>query len=103
MFSEHSVTGASLPEAYHAALIALQKEGEITPCPDWNTEQKELSMTMTVTEPLSEPMISRCFIGGAKELEQYRQEMLDGILDFEVDRGNWVYTYHRRWKSRYRL
>lgn len=41
-------------------------------------------------------MISRLFIGGFKELEQYRQEMLDGILDFEIERGNWAYTYHSR-------
>ena len=28
--------------------------------------------------------------------DRYRQEMLDGILDFEVARGNWAYTYHSR-------
>lgn len=41
-------------------------------------------------------MISRCFIGGSKELQQYVMEMLDGILDFEVEQGNWTYTYHQR-------
>lgn len=86
----------TLPEAYHKALVLLNKYGEDVPCPDYNTTQKELSMTMVVTEPLAEPMISRCFIGGPRELEQYRQEMLDGILDFEVERGNWAYTYHQR-------
>lgn len=53
-------------------------------------------MTMIVEEPLTEPMISKLFIGGPKELEQYRQEMLYGILDFEVQKGNWEYTYHQR-------
>ena len=53
-------------------------------------------MTMVVAEPLAEPMISKLFIGGYRELEQYRQEMLDGILDFEIERGNWAYTYHSR-------
>lgn len=53
-------------------------------------------MTMIVNHPLDEPMISRCFIGGARELEQYRMEMLDGILDFEVQKGKWAYTYHQR-------
>lgn len=96
MCKECLATGKSLPEAYHEALIKLHEQGNITPCPDWNTDQKELSMTIFVEQPLSEPMISRCFIGGAKELEQYRQEMLDGILDFEVERGNWTYTYHQR-------
>ena len=56
-------------------------------------------MTMIVNHPLEEPMISRCFIGGVRELEQYRMEMLDGILDFEVQKGKWSYTYHRRMGS----
>ena len=90
------VTGRTLPEAYHKALLALHNDGEMTDCADWNTTQKEVSMTMIVTEPLAEPRISKLFIGGPKELEQYRQEMLDGVLDFEVERGNWEYTYHQR-------
>ncbi len=90
------VRGASLSETYHKALTALYEQGELTDCADWNTTQKEVSMTMAVDEPLKEPMISRLFIGGPKELEQYRQEMLDGILDFEVERGKWEYTYHQR-------
>ena len=51
---------------------------------------------MFVENPIGEPMISKCFIGGFRELEQYRQEMLDGILDFEVEEGKWAYTYHKR-------
>lgn len=86
----------TLPRAYHAALAALYANGEHVPCPDYNTTQKELSMTMVVDYPLEEPMISRLFIGGFYELEQYRQEILDGILDFEVEKGNWAYTYHQR-------
>jgi len=93
---EAVVYGKTLPEAYHLALTALYERGEETPCPDYATSQRELSMTMVVEEPLAEPMISRLFIGGPRELEQYRQEMLDGILDFEVERGNWEYTYHSR-------
>ena len=93
---EAIVYGKTLPEAYHMALTALYERGEETPCPDYATSQRELSMTMVVEEPLAEPMISRLFIGGPRELEQYRQEMLDGILDFEVERGNWEYTYHSR-------
>jgi hypothetical protein len=44
-------------------------------------------------------MISKLFIGDPRSLEQYRQEMLDGILDFEVERGNWEYTYHLRMRD----
>ncbi len=90
------ITGNSLPETYHKALMELHYNGDITDCADWNTTQKEVAMTMVVNDPLAEPRISKLFIGGAKELEQYRQEMLDGILDFEVERGNWEYTYHQR-------
>ena len=94
--NEILVTGSTLPDAYHKALLELSENGEFTPCPDYHTNQKECSMTMVVTDPLGEPLISRLFIGGFKELEQYRLEMLDGILDFEIDRGNWAYTYHSR-------
>ena len=90
------VFGQTLPEAYHKALEALATQGEVSDCADWNTTQKELSMTFQVAEPLAEPMISKLFIGGPEELEQYRQEMLDGILDFEVQAGKWAYTYHER-------
>jgi len=93
---EHFVTGGSLPDAYHGALYALQMRGATVPCPDYDTNQKELSMTMVVENPLAEPMISRLFVGDPRSLEQYRQEMLDGILDFEVAMGNWHYTYHQR-------
>lgn len=90
------VTARTLPEAYHQSLLLLENEGDIVPCPDYNTNQKELSMTLVITNPLEEPMISRLFIGGYRELEQYVQEILDGILDFEIFRGNWKYTYHDR-------
>lgn len=93
---EYIVNGYTLPSAYHKALAALQLKGEEVPCPDYHTTQKEISLTMIVETPLSEPMISRLMIAGARELEQYRQEMLDGILDFEIERGNWPYTYHDR-------
>lgn len=93
---EFIARGRTLPEAYHASLILLAENAKITPCPDYNTTQKELSMTLVVAEPLSEPMISRLYAGGYRELEQYRREILDGILDFEIERGNWEYTYHSR-------
>ncbi len=89
------VKGRTLPEAYHAALRALQSEGEILSCADYDQKQKEASMTMCVLEPLREPMISKLYIGGHRELQQYVMEMLDGLLDFEIGRG-FDYTYHDR-------
>ncbi len=93
------VTGTTLPDAYHKALSALHENNAELPCPDYGTNQKEASMTMHVETPLAEPMISKLFIGDPRSLEQYRQEMLDGILDFEVERGNWEYTYHLRMRD----
>lgn len=100
---EYNVRGNNLPEAYHEALMALNDYGEVSDCKDWNTEQLELSMTIEVENPLNEPMISKCFIGGPSELQQYLMEMLDGILDFEVEKGNWVYTYHQRYADQYQF
>ena len=88
--------GYTLPEAYHEVLRTLSECGNLVECPDYNTTQKEISMTMVVEQPLAEPMISKLFVGGYRELEQYRQEILDGILDFEVEKGKWAYTYHSR-------
>lgn len=94
--TEWIISGDTLPEAYHNALVCLHDWGDEVPCPDYNTSQKEISLTMVVDNPLQEPMISRLMIGGPRELEQYRQEILDGILDFEIEQGNWAYTYHDR-------
>jgi thymidylate synthase len=89
------VKGKTLPEAYHKSIEALYHDGELTECPDYNQKQKECSMTIVVEEPFSEPMISKLFIGGHTDLEQYVQEVLDGILDFKIGHG-WDYTYHNR-------
>ena len=89
------VEGRTLPEAYHQALLALDERGAVTECPDYGQKQKECSMTVVVREPLAEPMVSKLFIGGHADLEQYCQEILDGILDFRIGHG-WDYTYHDR-------
>ncbi|MDR0249289.1 MAG: thymidylate synthase [Oscillospiraceae bacterium] len=94
---ESFIRGKTLPEAYHAALSELNEHGEITDCPDWGQKQKELSMTFCAEEPLGEPMVSKLYIGGFHELQQYVMEVLDGILDFKIGDGNcWEYTYHDR-------
>jgi len=91
------VKGESLPEAYHKSLLALHNEGDILSCNDWNQKQKEVSMTFVAENPLAEPMVSRLYIGGFHELQQYVMEVLDGILDFKIGDGTcWEYTYHDR-------
>ena len=94
--TEYFINENSLPEAYHKALLTLYTAGDLVECPDYNTTQKEISITFCVAEPFSEPMISRLMIGGPEDLQQYCMEMVDGILDFEVLKGNWNYTYHDR-------
>ena len=93
------VTGKTLPEAYHKALVALYENGEVVACPDYDQLQKECSLTVCVTEPLAEPRVSRLIIGGAHELQQYEMELLDGILDFMIGTSDevWEYTYHERY------
>lgn len=97
--NEYIVRAKTLPEAYHQALDCLWQLGDVTMAPDWNTKRLECSMTLEVSSPLKEPMISKFSICGPRELEQYRQEMLDGILDFEIEKGNWSYTYHQRYAN----
>ncbi|MCL2884752.1 MAG: thymidylate synthase [Oscillospiraceae bacterium] len=91
------VRGNTLPEAYHQAILALHTDGEVLSCSDWNQQQKEVSMTFVAEQPLAEPMVSRLYIGGFHELQQYVMEVLDGILDFKIGEGTcWEYTYHDR-------
>ena len=94
---EYLVYGKTLPDAYHAALQILNDRGETVDCSDWNDDQKEVSITFEVEDPMGEPGISKCCLGGPEELQQYVMEMTDGILDFEVEKGNWAYTYHQRY------
>ena len=91
------VKGKTLPEAYHKAIMALYKQGDILSCSDWKQKQKEVAMTFVVQNPLAEPMVSKLYIGGFRELQQYVMEVLDGILDFKIGDGTcWEYTYHDR-------
>lgn len=92
---ESVVRGLSLPKAYHAALAELWESGSVVTDAHHYTRCIELAMTMVVLDPLREPMISKCVPCGAMDLEQYRLEMLDGIMDFCIKRG-WGYTYHNR-------
>ena len=93
------VEGKTLPEAYHKAIIALRKDGDLVECPAYDQKQKEASITVFVKEPCMEPRISKLMIGGPHELQQYEMEILDGILDFIIGKSEtlWEYTYHDRY------
>lgn len=109
--------GRTLPEAWENSLVALWADGgEIRTQYDerdaagrWiHPASRDSSMTMIVEEPLAEPFIHKCFPGGLEDLEEYRQEVLDGVKDHWVrDTADpadqrWEYTYHER-MARFRV
>jgi thymidylate synthase len=63
---------------------------------------RDATMTITITEPLKEPMIHKDFPGGPVELQEYVMEVCEGIKDHLVRDPNdrtdtrWEYTYHQR-------
>ena len=93
----HIVHAATLPEAYHQALLVLNDYGNIRECPAYNTREKSISIAIDIAKPLEEPHISKLIPCDPAALQQYLMEMEDGIMDFEaVVTGNWPYTYHNR-------
>ncbi|MCX6911228.1 MAG: thymidylate synthase [Verrucomicrobia bacterium] len=94
-----------IARAWELSLIELHKNGcNVKTEYDKPTDppSKDATMVITVTEPLSEPMIHMDFPGGPVELEEYVMEVLEGIKDHLVrDRNDpkdtrWEYTYHQR-------
>jgi thymidylate synthase len=63
---------------------------------------KDATMIVTITDPLSEPMIHKDFPGGPMELQEYVMEVCEGIKDHLIRNREdpadtrWEYTYHRR-------
>jgi thymidylate synthase len=103
--------GRSLAEAWENSLLELWNSGaEIRTEYDARDERGafvdppsiDATMTIVVEKPSSEPLIHRAFPGGLEDLEEYRQEVLDGIKDHWVrdpddpDDQRWEYTYHER-------
>ena len=103
--------GKSLAEAWENSLLVLSDQGA-----EIRTEYDEkdssgrfihppsldATMIVVVEDPASEPFIHRAFPGGLEDLEEYRQEVLDGIKDHWVrdpddpEDKRWEYTYHAR-------
>ncbi len=97
--------GRNIPEAWESSLEELYLYG----C-DLETEydkpgdppSKDATMLITISDPLSEPMIHRDMPGGLEDLEEYCMEVTEGIKDHLVRRVDdeedtrWEYTYHQR-------
>ena len=101
----HMVEGRSIAEAWERSLLACYHSGTIVKTQydvDPNTgvvhpPSRDCMMMMVVEEPLSEPRLHVCLIGGPAELGDYRAELVDGIRDHWVKRRpgdkTWSYTY----------
>lgn len=105
------VNGKSLAEAWENSLLALygfgckirtqydetDKEGNFIDPPS-----RDSTLTFIVKEAWSDPMIHKCFPGGLEDLEEYRQEVIEGVKnDWIRDKRNpddtrWEYTYNER-------
>ncbi len=97
--------GRCLPEAWENSLIALFAFGEtIETQYDRVGDPMSLdsSMIMIIDKPESEPMIHRSFPGGLEDLEEYRQEVVDGVKNHWIrnpedpNDHRWEYTYNER-------
>ena len=106
-----AVAGHSLAETWEESLLALWNRGchirtqydQKDANGDWlHPPSLDCTMMMIVVDPSSEPSIHRAFPGGLEDLEEYRQEVVDGIKDHWVrsdgEKGGtkWEYTYHER-------
>jgi hypothetical protein len=103
-----TVAGTSIAEAWERSLIACYQGGVSVKTQydvDPNTgvvhpPSRDCSMTMIVEEPLSEPRLHVCLIGGPAELGDYKAELVDGVRDHWVKRrpddNTWAYTYSGR-------
>ena len=98
------VTGRTLAVAYEKALVALYQRGtHFRTQYDKEGEPLSLDCTMSITieEPLTDPMIHKAFPGGIPDLREYVYE-LQGLKDAWVKNMNdptdtrWEYTYHSR-------
>ncbi len=94
-----------IARAWELSLIALHEHGcslktEYDKAED--PPSKDATMVITITDPLSEPMIHKDFPGGPVELQEYVMEVCDGIKDHLVRNPDdpkdtrWEYTYHQR-------
>jgi len=97
--------GGCLPEAWENSLVALFSFGTMLETQydrPGDPPSLDCSMVMVIDDPVSEPMIHRSFPGGLEDLEEYREEVVEGIKNHWVRDVNdpndkrWEYTYNER-------
>ena len=86
------ITARSLAEGIEKSMRALAEYSHIEEREnqDRMNEMKEIQLLLDITQPESEPFISKAMPCDLKTLIQYEREFLDGTAD---DLG-WKYTYH---------
>jgi thymidylate synthase len=99
------VEGDCIARAWEESLIELNRNGcniETQYDKPGDPPSKDATMTITIHDPLREPMIHKDFPGGPEDLQEYVMEVCEGIKDHLVrDRRDphdtrWEYTYHQR-------
>ncbi len=97
--------GDCIARAWEESLIELNGKGcciQTQYDKPGDPPSKDATMTVTIHDPLREPMIHKDFPGGPIDLQEYVMEVCDGIKDHLVrDRKDpadtrWEYTYHQR-------
>jgi len=93
--------GKSLAEAWELSVIKAWEMGtEIKTQYDKPSDppSRDCTMIMVCNDPFAEPRLHRSFPGGFRDLEVYRQEVVNGIHDswIKPEEGKWTYTYHER-------
>ncbi|NHI91018.1 MAG: hypothetical protein EAX96_00860 [Candidatus Lokiarchaeota archaeon] len=93
------VEAPSLGEAWIKTLKAVWDHGKIMPNHYEDLPSKEATVTVNVTNPLSEPRIHKADYVSTSDIKlnpTYVDEVLKGTIDQKVDEGSLSYTYHRR-------
>jgi len=99
------VESDSIARGWELSLIELNRNGcSVRTQYDKESDppSKDCTMILTISDPLSEPMIHKDFPGGPLELQEYVMEMCEGIKDHLIRNPEdpadtrWEYTYHQR-------
>ncbi|MCL4176578.1 MAG: hypothetical protein KJ072_02370 [Verrucomicrobia bacterium] len=94
-----------IARAWESSLVELRRRGCVIQTEYDKPEDppsRDATMLITITDPLSEPMIHKDFPGGPIELQEYVMEVCEGIKDHLVRNPDdpadtrWEYTYHQR-------
>jgi len=93
------VNAKSCGEGWIKTLKAVWDHGKIMPNHYEEAPSKEATVTINITDPLSEPRIHKADYVSTSDIRlnpTYVDEVLNGTIDEKVDAGSLSYTYHRR-------